>query len=117
MLSATKYFHDRLVLLLLSVNVFLTLLASLSVLLRLQGGGDGFIVQYRAQLGISAFKTGSVSHMLAFVGFAILVLIAHTFLSWRTYAIKRQLSILILALGSLLLIMNVIVSNALLALR
>jgi hypothetical protein len=117
MLSANKFFHDRLVLLLLSVNSFLAVLGVLSVLFRLQGGGDSFIVQYRAQLGIGAFKSGSVSHILAFVGFAVLVLIVHTLLSWQTYHIKRQLSVLILALGSLLLVINIIVSNALLTLK
>jgi hypothetical protein len=117
MLSANKFFHDRLVLLLLSVNSFLAVLGVLSVLFRLQGGGDNFIVQYRAQLGISAFKPGSVSHVLAFAGFALLVLIVHTLLSWQVYHIKRQLAVLILALGSLLLVINLIVSNALLTLR
>lgn len=117
MLSANKFFHDRLVLLLLSVNSFLAVLGVLSVLFRLQGGGDNFIVQYRAKLGIKAFQPGSVSHILAFVGFALLVLIVHTLLSWQTYHIKRQLSVLILLLGGLLLVINIIVSNSLLTLR
>ncbi len=117
MLSTNKFFHDRLVLLLLSLNSFLAVLGVLSVLFRLQGGGDSFIVQYRAQLGINEFKPGSISHILAFAGFAILILTVHTLLSWQTYHIKRQLSLLILSLGTLLLVINIIVSNALLMLR
>lgn len=117
MLTANKYFHDRLVLLLLGVNAFLTTLTILSVLFRLQGGGDGYIVQYRASLGISAFKTGSVSQILSFIAFALLVLAFHTMLSWRTYKIHRQLSVMILGLGGLLLVLAIIVSNALLALH
>ncbi len=117
MLTASKYFHDRLVLLLLSANAFLALLTTLSVLLRLQGGSEGYIVQYRANLGIGAFKTGSVDQILGFVAFALVVLAIHAVLSWRTYRIKRELSLTILALGTLLLLIGVIVSDALLAIR
>ena len=116
MANATKYFHDRLVLLLLSVNGFLAVLTTLSVLFRLQGGGEGYIVQYRANLGISAFKNGTVEQILSFVAFAVLVFLIHVALSWRTYGIRRELSVLILALGSLLLLIGAIVSDALLAL-
>lgn len=105
------------VLLLLGVNAFLAVLTVLSVLFRLQGGGDGYIVQYRASLGISAFKTGSVSHILSFILFALVVLVFHTVLSWKTFQLHRHLSVLILGLGSLLLLMGVLVSNALLALH
>jgi hypothetical protein len=114
---STKYFHDRLVLLLLSVNAFLTLLTTLSVLFRLQGGGDNFIVQYRANLGISAFQPGSVGQILSFVAFAAITFAIHAVLSWRAYFIRRELSLLVLVLGTLLLLLCVIVSDALLALR
>jgi hypothetical protein len=117
MLSTNKYFHDRLVLLLLSVNAFFAVLTSLSVLLRLQGGGEGFIVQYRGNLGVSAFKTGSVDQILSFVAFVLVIFAIHAVLSWKTYRIRRELSITILGLGTLLLILAVIVSDALLTLR
>jgi hypothetical protein len=74
-------------------------------------------VQYRSNLGLDAFKTGSVSGLLSFVGFAVLTPVIHTLLSLRTYAIHRQLAIVILALGVLLLVLAIIVSNALLILR
>jgi hypothetical protein len=113
-----KYFHDRLILLLLSTNVFLALFASLFVLLKLSSNhGNGYIVQYRSPLGISAFKTGSVTELLSFIGFALLVLAVHIGLSLRTYRIHRQLSVTVLSLGILLLVLTIIVSNALLVLR
>lgn len=113
-----KYFHDRIVLLLLSTNVFLALAAALFVLLRLSSNhGNGYIVQYRSSLGIDAFKTGSVTELLSFVGFAFLVLGVHVVLSFRTYRIHRQLAVTILGLGILLLLLTIIVSNALLVLR
>lgn len=113
-----KYFHDRIVLLLLSTNVFLALASSIFMILRLSTNhGNGYIVQYRSNLGIDAFKTGSVTELLSFVGFALLVLAVHVVLSLRTYRIHRQLSVTILGLGVLLLVLTMIVSNALLVLR
>ena len=70
-----KYFHDRFVVLLLSANGFLVLLNSLRVLFRLDGSGsDVYIVQYRANLGLSAFKRGGAMPLLSFVAFGLLSL-------------------------------------------
>lgn len=113
-----KYFHDRLILLLLSINVFLAFMAMVWVIFKLDGGRSaGYIVQYRSSLGISALKTGAASELVAFIGFALMILIVHVVLSMRTYTIKREVSVIILGLGILLLIMSIIVSNALLVLR
>lgn len=116
-MTTRRYFQDRLVLLFLSIDTFLTFLACLLILFRVGNGNNGFIVQYRANLGISAFKTGSILSILSFIGFAILVLLFHAILSWKTYHIKRQLSLTILSLAIPLLMLCVIVSNALLVLR
>lgn len=113
-----KYFHDRMVLLLLSINTFVALLSSILILLRLDGGRtDGYIVQYRANLGLSAFKTGSASTLISFIIFAALVLVLHTALSMRVFHLRRHFSVAVLAMGLLLLILGMIVSNALLVLR
>jgi hypothetical protein len=120
-MAAKSYFQDRLVLLLLSVNAFLAFLASLLILLRVgSGGSSGFIVQCRDCSNandINKFTTGHAADMLAFIGFALIVLASNVILSWRSYHIRRQLSLTILVLGMLLLILCIIVSNALLALR
>lgn len=113
-----KYFHDRLVLLLLSINVFLAFLATVWVLFKLDSGRSaGYIVQYRGSLGISALKTGDASELIGFIGFAVLVLVVHTILSIKAYNIKREVSVVILGFGVLLLVLSIIVSNALLVLR
>jgi hypothetical protein len=118
MATPRKYFHDHFVLLLLSTEVFLTLLTTVLVLLRLSSEhGGGYIVQYRSSLGIDAFKTGSVTELLSFIVFAFIVLVTHLLLSLRCYHIHRQLAIAILSFGLLLLIIGIIVSNALLVLR
>jgi hypothetical protein len=73
MTTTAKYFRDRVVMLLFSTMVFLALALSIFVLLRLSSNhGNGYIVQYRSNLGLDAFKTGSVSGLLSFVGFAVL---------------------------------------------
>lgn len=112
-----KYLNDKLVLLLVSVNVFLTLLTIILIALRLGSGHSSYIVQYRANLGINAFQTGSIVDLLAFMAFVVIVVVLHTVLSIKTYRIHRQLASIILALGSVLLVVAIIVSNALLVLR
>ncbi len=121
MAISKKYFHDHLVLLLLSINAFLAVAGSLFILLRLSTShGNGFIVQCRDcsnALAINKFTNGSVIGLLSFVAFLALVLAVHTTLSLRAYKIHRQLAIAILSLGILLMVMTIIISNALLVLR
>lgn len=113
-----KYLHDRLILLILSINTFLTLVAVISILLRLDSGrASGYIVSYRSNLGISAFATGRTTDLIAFVLFAVAVLILCTLLSIRAYHMRRQFALSILGMGSLLALLTTIVSNALLVLR
>ena len=113
-----KFFHDHLVLLLLSINAFLVLALTALVLLRLGGShSTGYIVRYRPSLGIGAFQTGSVAELFSFIGFGFLVLVTHSVLAMRSYHVRRQVSMAILALGGLLLILAIIISNALLTLR
>jgi len=114
-----KYLHDKFALLLASTNVFLTFLAAVTVVLRagVGQGGDGYIVQYRANLGLSAFEKGSFVPILSFILFTVAVLIINITLSIKTYPLRKALSLSILGLGALVLLLAVIVSNALLALH
>ncbi len=113
-----KYFHDRTILLLLTTNLFLAVLSVIMILLRLDvSTPDGYIVEYRSNLGLSAFKNGSATTIVSFIVFAVLVLVFHTFLSIRVYEVRRQFSVVALALALLLLVLTLVVSNALLVLR
>lgn len=112
-----KYFHDRVVLLLLSVNAFFALLATAAILFRLSGAhNSGFIAEYRSNLGLSAFRPGSSMTFVAFMVFVLGVAVFHGFLSKKMYPMSRQLGLAILSLGTLLIILATIVSNALLGL-
>jgi hypothetical protein len=113
-----KYLHDKLILLLVSGNIFLAFLSGALVFLRLNvGQGTGYIVQYRSNLGISAFTTGNVNEIVAFALFAALVLVIDVALSIRTYRIRRELAVAVLVAGILLLLLSIIVSNALMVLH
>jgi hypothetical protein len=100
------------------VSTFLVLLSTVLILWRLGSNhSNGYIVQYRANLGISAFQTGRISDLLAFIVFSFLVLSVHIVLSLRIYPVHRQFAITVLGIGLLLLTLCLIVSNALLVLR
>lgn len=111
-----KYFQDRFVVLLLALNTLLALIVSLSVVFQL-GGGEGYIAEYRSSLGLSAFKPGNASTFIAFIFFALFILAFHTVMSMRIYRLHRQFAIVILAFGTLLIVLSGIVSNALLGLN
>jgi hypothetical protein len=117
--TSKKYLHDKLILLLLSANIFLAFLCAVLIFLRLNigQGGEGYIVEYRSNLGISALRVGGISGLLSFAGLAIVLVVANITLSVRTYRIRRELSLAILAAGILLLLLAVIVSNALMVLH
>lgn len=118
MAISKKYLRDHLILLLLSINAFLALLTAVLMAVRLSTShGNGYIVQYRSTLGINDFKTGSLIDLLSFIAFAFLVIGVHTTLSIRAYKVHRQVAVAILSLGTLLLVLTLIISNALLVLR
>ena len=114
-----KFFRDKVLLILLGFNYFLAFFSSVVVALRLTNSGQSsnYFIQYRSNLGISAFTTGGVTRILYFIIFAGLILVISTALSIKAYHIKRELSVVILSFGILLLLMSMVVSNLLLALR
>lgn len=109
-----NYFHDRLVLLLISISSFLAVFTSILILFRLQNGNnDGLIGQYHSNLGLSAFEPGTRATYFSFVIFAFLVLTLHLILSMRMYHRRRDFSIAILWMALFLQVLLLIVSNAL----
>jgi len=114
-----KYLQDKLVLLLLSANVFLAFLCAALIFLRLNfgQGAEGYITEYRSNLGISAFRVGGIGGLLSFAGFAFVLMICNVALSIRAYRVRRELSLSILIAGLLLLLLAIIVSNALMVLH
>lgn len=109
-----NYFHDRLVLLLISFSTFLTIFTSLLILFRLRNdSNEGLISQYHSNLGLSAFEPGTSATYFSFIIFGIFVLVFHTMLSMKMYHRRRDYSTTILWMALFLQILLLIVSNAL----
>lgn len=119
MATSKQFVQDRTALLLVSANSFLALLAVVLVLLKINAtkGTVNYIVSYRASLGIDGYTQGTGWDIMNFVFAAVLILTFGIVLSYRTYNIRRELSVMILALTVPLLVLLIIVSNALLFLR
>ena len=113
-----RFIHDRLVLLLISASAFFVVLTVLGVLWQLGSvRSEGYIIQYRPSLGLSAFQKGSSLEIIAFPIFAALVFVFHLGLSIKTYHIRRYFSIAVLGMGFLLILLSLIISYSLLRLR
>lgn len=105
------------VLLLLATNAFLALVGVVSILLRLDSQRtSGYIIEYRSQLGLSAFRSGAAREIWEFIFFMVIVAAFHTILSIRVYGIRRNFAVAVLGMGVLLLALAILVSNALLVL-
>ena len=114
-----KYLHDKFALLLASLNLFIAFTCAVLILLRgnvIGQNAEGYIVQYRANLGLSAYEQGGVLPIISFILFVLVVAAINIVMSIKTYSLRRALSLAILALGALVLLLAAIVSNALLAL-
>lgn len=118
MANPKHFLQDRTALLLVSGLAFLTIVAVVLVLLKLGSGqSSSYIVSYRASLGIDRYTPGTVRDILSFIVFAVLIFVFGVALGYKTYPIKRELSLAVLALMFQLLAFIIVVSNALLVLR
>ncbi len=119
-MATNKHFlQDRTTLLLVSIMSFLALAAVVLILLRLGSvpGGSNYIVSYRASLGIDRYTTGTVGDVFSFIVASLLIFGMSLVLAYRSYAVRRELSMVILALTIVLLLFLIFVSNSLLVLR
>lgn len=118
---ATKkhFLQDRTALLLVSCLAFLTLFAAVLVLLKLSGGQgtSNYIVSYRASLGIDRYTGGTLRDILSLIAAAVIIFATSLTLAYRSYSIRRELSLTVLALTIPLLVFLIVVSNFLLVLR
>lgn len=105
-----KYFQDRVVLLLLSMNTFLTLFNSVLVLLWLDSrSGDGYIVRYWSNRRLDDSSYGNTFEVLSFVALAAFILFFHAVLSMKIYDARRHFAVAILGFGLLLLVLMAMV--------
>ena len=117
MANAKKYFHDRVVLLMLTVNTFLAFVTVAMILLRLGDTSTSYIESYRANLGLNAYKVGGASQIVSFAIFSVLVLVGQFFVSLHLHLIRKHAAWTVMFLACLLLLLSLLVSNSLLQLR
>lgn len=109
------YFHDRNVLILLGVNALLTIFGMLAVFLRLDPNSSAtHIVQYRSNLGIESLKSGSINELRLFLLFMVVMMVGSAVLSIRIYSHRRAFAVTLLGLTTMVLVVTIVVSNALL---
>lgn len=116
MATPKKYSHDRIVLLLLSVNAFLAIIFSLYIILRVDFGDSVvYVSEYRDKdrLGLNAFSGGGATDLLAFVFFAVAITIFNAYLSKKVYPIRRHFALMTLGMTVLILILSFIVTDLL----
>lgn len=114
----SRYFHSRSILLLLIINSTLVLIGSLAVLFQLDSGTTtNYIIEYRANYGIGEYERGFALDVAGFIFFLLINFAVCVFLSLRTFPIRRHLAVAVLAVCSLLSLLTIIVSNALMNLR
>lgn len=114
----SRYFHNRSILLLLIINSILVLTGTLLILFRLDSNTTtNYIIEYRANLGIGEYEIGSALDIAGFVFFLLINFALCVFLSLRTFAVRKHVAVMVLAVSCLLSLLTIIVSLALLGLR
>ncbi len=114
----SRYFHNRSILLLLIINSVLVLIGSILILFRLDSGtSTNYIIEYRANYGIGEFQRGFALDVAGFIFFMLINFAICIFISLRTFPLRKHIAVVVLAICTLLNIMTIIVSDALMRLR
>ncbi len=114
----SRYFHNRSILLFLIVNCVLVLIGTVLILFRLDSGTTtNYIIEYRANYGIGEYERGYALDVAGFIFFMLINFAICVFISLRTFPLRKHLAIAVLGICSLLTLLTIIVSNALMALR
>ena len=111
-----SFFHDRLILLILSINTFLALALIITALLSINDSGAGYIKEFRSDLGLDGYKAGGVVDIVAFAAFSAVLYVFQFLSATKIYHIRRHLSLIILLLTMIIYIFALMVINALLGL-
>lgn len=116
MRATNTFFHDRIVLFLLTINTFLFLVYQMFIGLSFESDASYF-VQYRAGASIDEYKSGSSTDIIFFAVFVAIVYFAQFFLSKRIYKDQKHASWAILSSTTLIFVLTFLVTWALFKLR
>lgn len=113
-----KYFQDRTILFLLSVNAFLMFAVVALVVFNLGIGKTEHIVQCRdcsnPSVVARTYIRGNIYNIVAFIFYAVGLTLFNAYITTRLFRINRQLSVIVLAFTTLLLTIAFTVSYYLL---
>lgn len=113
-----KFFHDRLVLLLLTATAVLLVVGVSLILLRFDvTKNPTTIIAWRPNVTGASYQSGKPIDIYAMAAFMGITALASVILGLRTYSVKRYISLFVLASSLLLLLLATIVSNSLISLQ
>lgn len=116
--STRKFLHDRIILLLATLIAVLLAIGILSVLIRFDiSKNPTTIVAWRPNISGSSYQSGKPIDIYSLAIFMAVIGLGGTFLAYRSYALRRFISVFILASSCFLLLVSVIVANALISLQ
>lgn len=104
--------------LLLTFNSFLAIVVVIISLLPLVASEGGTVIsQYRSNLGLDGYKAGHLGDIASFGVFAFIIYVFQIIVSTKLYEERKNSSLIVLGMTTVLLIFALIVVNALLELR
>ena len=116
--TTKKFLHDRIMLLLATVMAILLAIGVLSVLIRFDiSKNPTTIVAWRPNISGSSYQSGKPIDIYSLAIFMVLTGLGGLFLSYRSYGLRRFISLFIMASSCFLLLVAVIVANALISLQ
>jgi hypothetical protein len=116
--NSKKYFHDRVVLLLMAIIAVLVVVGVSLILLRFDvSKNPTTIVAWRPNVTGASYQSGKPIDIYAMAIFMVAAALAAIVLGARTYQVKRYISLFVLGCSVLLLLLATIVSNSLISLQ
>src|SRR5579871_4871679 len=114
----SKYLHDRLVLLLITLISVLTVIGVSVVLLRFDPSRNPTtIVAYRPNVSGTIYQSGKSIDIYSLAIFMVFTSGAAIFLGAKTYLVRRFVAIFILGSTVFLLLLSTIVANSLISIQ
>lgn len=113
-----KFLHDRLVLLLITALATLTAIGVSTVLIRFDvSKNPTTTAAYRQNLVGIYYQSGKPIDIYALAIFMIFSAAAAVVLAYRTYNLRKQISVMLLAMSNFLVILAIIIANALISIQ
>lgn len=113
-----KFLHDRTILALITALAALLVIGVSLVLLRFDvSKNPTTIVGYHPNISGSAYQSGKPVDIYVMALFMIITAVAAVLVAVKTYSVRRDISVFLLASAAFLLVISIRVTNALISLQ